>query len=108
MIFRENERSITYVGNAGFLISIGDKKILIDALFKGFEGSYKLPQEVQDKLTLAQAPFDDVDLILVTHAHSDHIDPVMVLQHMQNNPDAIFDSNICKWNYTFSNRRCRF
>ena len=40
----ENERSITYVGNAGFLINIGDKKILIDALFKGFEGSYELPQ----------------------------------------------------------------
>jgi ankyrin repeat protein/L-ascorbate metabolism protein UlaG (beta-lactamase superfamily) len=83
---------VTYVGNAGFLINIGDKKILTDALFKGFEGSYQLPQEVQDKLRLAQAPFDDVDLILVTHAHGDHIDPDMVNQHMHNNPGAIFGS----------------
>jgi Tol biopolymer transport system component/L-ascorbate metabolism protein UlaG (beta-lactamase superfamily) len=83
---------VTYVGNAGFMISIGDKKILIDALFKGFEGSYQLPQEVQNKLRLAQAPFDDVDLIIVTHAHGDHIDPDMVRQHMQNNPGAIFAS----------------
>jgi len=83
---------VTYVGNAGFLLIIGDKKILIDALFKGFEGNYQLPQEVQDKLTLAQAPFDDVDLILVTHAHGDHVDLEMVRQHMQNNPVAIFVS----------------
>ena len=83
---------ITYVGNAGFLINIGDKKILIDALFKGFKGNYILPQKVQDKLTLAQAPFDDVDLILVTHAHGDHVNPDMVRQHLQNNPKAIFVS----------------
>jgi len=83
---------VTYVGNSGFLINIGEKKILIDALFKGFEGNYELPQEVQDKLISAQAPFDDVDLILVTHAHGDHIDPDMVRQHLQNNPKAIFAS----------------
>lgn len=83
---------VIYVGNSGFLLNIGDKKILIDALFKGFEGNYELPQEVQDKLTSAQAPFDDVDLILVTHAHGDHVNPDMVRQHMQNNPKAIFAS----------------
>nr|NQU89654.1 PD40 domain-containing protein [Bacteroidota bacterium] len=83
---------VTYVGNAGFLINIGDKKILIDALFKGFAGEYEIPQEIQDKLAKAQAPFDDVDLILVTHAHGDHIDPDMVRQHLQNNPKAIFAS----------------
>lgn len=83
---------ITYVGNSGFLINIGDKKILIDALFKGFKGDYILPQKNQDKLTLAEAPFDDVDLILVTHAHGDHINPDMVRQHLKNNPKAIFAS----------------
>ena len=81
----DNNVSITYIGNAGFLIQIENKKILIDALFKGFEGTYELPQYIQEKLKLAQAPFDDVDLILVTHAHGDHIDPDMVLQHMKNN-----------------------
>ena len=86
------EVHITYVGNAGFLINIGDKKILIDALFKGFKGNYNLPQKVQDKLTLAQAPFDDVDLILVTHAHGDHFNANMVSEHMKNNPKAIFAS----------------
>ncbi len=88
----QTETEITYVGNSGFLIKIGDKKILIDALFKGFEDSYLLPQAVQDKLTSAQAPFDDVDLVLVTHAHGDHIDADMVRQHLKNNPNAIFAS----------------
>ncbi len=88
----DNDAKITYVGNAGFLIEIGDKKILIDALFKGFAGDYILPEEIQEKLTLAQAPFDDVDLVLVTHAHGDHISADMVQQHMKNNPNAIFAS----------------
>lgn len=88
----ENEVKVTYVGNSGFLIKIGDKKILIDALFKGFAGSYNLPEHIQEKLTLAQAPFDDVDLILVTHAHGDHIDPGMLREHLKNNPKAIFAS----------------
>lgn len=83
---------VTYVGNSGFLIKIGDKKILIDALFKGFAGAYNLPEHIQEKLRLAQAPFDDVDLILVTHAHGDHIDPDMLREHLKNNPKAIFAS----------------
>ncbi|MBU8892820.1 MAG: MBL fold metallo-hydrolase [Bacteroidales bacterium] len=89
---QQKKVNITYVGNSGFLLNIGDKKILIDALFKGFEGNYELPQKIQDKLTLAQAPFDNVDLILVTHAHGDHVNPDMVRQHLQNNPKAIFAS----------------
>lgn len=88
----ENEVKITYVGNSGFLIKIGDKKILIDALFKGFAGDYELPQHIQEKLNNAQAPFDDVDLVLVTHAHGDHIDPAMINEHLKNNPKAIFAS----------------
>ncbi len=89
---QQEKVDVTYVGNAGFLIKIGDKKILIDALFKGLKGSYELPQDVQEKLTLAQAPFDNIDLILVTHAHGDHVSPDMVKQHLQNNPKAIFAS----------------
>jgi L-ascorbate metabolism protein UlaG (beta-lactamase superfamily) len=89
---QQEKVNVTYVGNAGFLFEIGDKKILIDALFKGFDGNYEMPQEVQKKLTLAQAPFDNVDLILVTHAHGDHVDSAMVREHMKNNPKAILAS----------------
>lgn len=89
---QQDKTDVTYVGNAGFMIETGDKKILIDALFKGSESIYYLPQEVQDKLALAQAPFDDVDLVLVTHAHGDHVNRDLVRQHLQNNPKAVFAS----------------
>lgn len=89
---QQDKVDVTYVGNAGFLITIDDKKILIDALFKGYKDYYELPQEVQDQLCEAQAPFDEVDIILVTHAHGDHIDLDMVRQHMHSNPKAIFAS----------------
>lgn len=82
--------NVTYVGNAGFLYEVGGKKILIDALFKGFEGGYLLPQDIQEKLMKAEAPFNDVDLILVTHAHGDHVNLSMINEHMKNNPKAIF------------------
>lgn len=89
---QQNKVDVSYVGNSGFLITIGDKKILIDALFKGFEGDYILPQDIQNKLYKAQAPFDDVDLIVVSHAHGDHVDLDMLKQHMQINPKTVFAS----------------
>lgn len=83
---------VTFVGNSGFLITVGDKKILIDALFAGFEGAYALPQDVQEVLVNARPPFDDIDLILATHNHADHFSAGMVRQHLQNDPAAGFVS----------------
>ncbi|MFA6127735.1 MAG: MBL fold metallo-hydrolase [Bacteroidales bacterium] len=87
-----NEVSITFVGNAGFLIKAGSKKILIDALIKGFKGEYELPVDIQKKIALNQPPFDSVDLILATHAHGDHFDAGMTRQYLKNNPKAVFAS----------------
>jgi L-ascorbate metabolism protein UlaG (beta-lactamase superfamily) len=83
---------VTYVGNAGFLVRMGKKKILIDGCFKGFQGAYQLPQEIQERLAKAQAPFEDIDLILATHAHGDHFDAGLVRQHLGSNPRTIFAS----------------
>ena len=81
---------VTYVGNAGFLVQVGKKKILLDGLFQGFQGAYVLPREVQDKLATAQAPFDGIDLILATHTHGDHFSPEMVGNYLKNNPKTRF------------------
>lgn len=83
---------VTYVGSSGFLITVGDKKVLIDALFEGFPDGYVLPEDVQNPLLKAEPPFDNVDLILATHNHADHFTATMVRQHLQNNPKAIFIS----------------
>lgn len=83
---------VTYVGNSGFLITVGDKKVLIDAIFSGINSIYKLPITVQSLLVHALPPFDDIDLILATHYHPDHFSASMVQTHMQNNPKAVFVS----------------
>ena len=83
---------VTFVGNAGFLITVGNKKILIDALFRGFKGDYMLPPNIQKALELGQPPFDGVDLILTTHSHADHFNADLARQHLRNDPQAIFAS----------------
>lgn len=80
---------VTYIGNAGFMITVGDKKILIDALFEGTP----IPSDVAELLVMAQPPFDDVDLILATHIHADHFDAEMVFSHLQNNLGSVFVSS---------------
>ena len=82
---------VSYVGNSGFLITVGDKKILMDAMFDGFS-EYELPSAVQSLLVNAEPPFDQVDLIFASHDHADHFSAEMVRQHMQNNPEAVFIS----------------
>jgi L-ascorbate metabolism protein UlaG (beta-lactamase superfamily)/pimeloyl-ACP methyl ester carboxylesterase len=83
-----SELAITYVKNAGFLIESGDRKILIDALFEGF-GQPLVSNGLRLRMEQAEAPFDGVDLVLVTHTHADHFDPAIVGAHLQNNPPAV-------------------
>jgi L-ascorbate metabolism protein UlaG (beta-lactamase superfamily) len=86
------EVRVTYVGNAGFLIAIDDKKILIDSLFSGFPGGYTLPGDIQDKMALGLPPFDGIDLALATHSHGDHFESGLVRRFLANNPAAVFGS----------------
>jgi L-ascorbate metabolism protein UlaG (beta-lactamase superfamily) len=82
---------ITFVGNAGFLVAVGEKKILIDALYRGFAGDW-MSKDTRGAIRNAQPPFDNLDLILTTHSHSDHFDASIVMQHLQNDPTALFVS----------------
>ncbi|MDD4051413.1 MAG: MBL fold metallo-hydrolase [candidate division Zixibacteria bacterium] len=83
--------TVTYVANTGFLIECGGKKILIDALFGGFEADwYHVPPGgIVDLMTAARPPFDNVDIIAVTHAHTDHFNARMVTDHLVNNRRGI-------------------
>ncbi len=82
--------TITYIGSSGFLLSAGGKKILIDALFDGYEGAYVVPAAVREPLLAGRAPFDGIDLILATHAHGDHFSAGAVRRALESNPRAIF------------------
>lgn len=89
----ENSWEAVYVGNAGFMFSIGDKKILIDAVFRNHADWCHSPtEEMQQQMEQGLPPFDHIDLILATHAHGDHFHPQAVKSCLESNPGAVFVS----------------
>ncbi len=84
----QEEVTITYLQNDGVLISDGTKKVLIDAIINPLSGWINLDPAENSKLTNAQAPYDDVDLVLITHNHGDHYSISNVNTHMNNNPNG--------------------
>lgn len=79
---------ITYVGNTGFLAEWSGRKVLIDGLCSlDARRYYDLPDSAETELILsARAPFDAIDLVLVTHHHRDHFDPEVVQRYLVTNP----------------------
>ena len=85
---------ITYIANEGVLISSGGKQVLIDGLHREYGPEYAfLPTAERDKIENAKAPFDAIDLILVSHRHLDHFHPESVGLHLQNSPRAFLVSS---------------
>jgi L-ascorbate metabolism protein UlaG (beta-lactamase superfamily) len=86
-ITSENPIEVTYVANEGVLIVSGSNKVLIDSLFDNPNPNYRAPsKEMQERMLSGSAPFDDVDLVLITHIHPDHFNPSFGARFMQNNP----------------------
>ena len=84
---RREPLRLTYVANEGVLVSSGEAKVLIDALFDKPNKEYRTPsQEVLGKIMKGEAPFDGVDLVLVTHDHPDHFDASLAARYMETVP----------------------
>ena len=85
---------VMYIANEGVLISSGEKQVLIDGLHREYKRAYAFPPpELRDALEFARAPFNQVDLVLVSHLHLDHFHPQSVGLHLKNNPGAILVSS---------------
>lgn len=85
---------ITYIANEGVLISSGDKQVLIDGLHREYKRHYAfLPPAQREKIETSKAPFDTIDLILVSHLHLDHFHPESVGLHLQHNSKATLVSS---------------
>jgi L-ascorbate metabolism protein UlaG (beta-lactamase superfamily) len=81
--------TITFLANEGVMLSSGRRKVLIDALFLKYGREYAVPADsTQASLQRARAPFDSVDVLLVTHRHGDHFHPVPMAAHLRANPRA--------------------
>lgn len=83
---------VTYIANEGFLIEMGSRNILIDAIFddRTIIAYVHVPDEKALSLMQAsKAPFDEIDLVLVTHSHRDHFSAAPVLEHLKGNPSGV-------------------
>jgi L-ascorbate metabolism protein UlaG (beta-lactamase superfamily) len=88
---------ITYIANEGFLVSAYNKKVLIDALFKS--KNYTSPSDsTAGKIISSTAPLNDINYLLVTHAHQDHFNQNMCAEFLRNNTKVKFisTSESCK------------
>jgi L-ascorbate metabolism protein UlaG (beta-lactamase superfamily) len=86
---QESQKScaITYIANEGFLIETKNHKILIDALFGNIPGDW-CDQPSDSLVTLmiqGSAPFNSIDVVLVTHKHVDHFHEAIVTKFLKNN-----------------------
>ena len=68
-----------YLGNQGVLVSRGETRVLFDPLFEeDFNQFQLLPDDMQRKLFAGEPPFDDIDSVFISHAHSDHFSPTLM------------------------------
>lgn len=90
----QNSVEITYVANDGFLISSGTKSVLIDALFDKSYGRFDVPSEaLKTEITEGKAPFNKVDLFLVTHQDGDHYSAPDVIDFLKRHNETILISS---------------
>lgn len=81
---------LTYIANEGVLVSTASKTILIDALFSWQNPNYMAPPpEMLEKIEKAEAPFDAVDVCLVTHHHPDHFTLSVAERFLLNSPRTV-------------------
>lgn len=84
----KDELKVTYIANEGFLLESGGRKVLIDALFgkEDLDFCDVPPRALLKEMLAAEPPFDDVNLVIVSHDHVDHFDEAMVIEYMIKNP----------------------
>ena len=74
---------ITYIDNDCFLFAYRGQRILTDPHARIY------PKTIRESMQSAAPPFGGLDLILVTHNHSDHFDANLVGTTLAANPGAI-------------------
>ena len=79
-----------HAANMGVLISLGDLKIMIDGLFTSTHPDFRNPTpETLKSMINGEAPFDGVDLVLVTHKDQDHFNAAMMVHYMETHSGPI-------------------
>ncbi len=85
---------ISYVSNAGVLLSFDKKNILIDGFCNSVVPIFKNPPvELKTQFIGGISPDKNIDIILFTHHHSDHFDPQTTVKFLKHNPNTVVITN---------------
>lgn len=86
--------TVTYIANEGVLLAAGDERVLIDGLHREYKPDYAFPDaKLLGALESGTAPYDQLDLLLVSHQHLDHFHPLSVALALKNIPGAVLISS---------------
>jgi len=84
------EFQVTLLANEGFFLQSEGQAVLIDAFIDEPYSNYgALHPDLASAILLRRAPFDQVTLALVSHAHPDHIQPKMAGKFLLRYPEAV-------------------
>lgn len=70
-------------------MELHDRKILIDGLCNSMIPLFKNPPAgIRKQIVMGVTPFDNIEVLLFTHHHTDHFDPVSTKQFLENNASS--------------------
>ncbi len=84
----DRELSITYIGHSGVFIDGYGKKVLIDAIPRQLPGWSPVPQKTTGDIINGNPPFENTDLLCITHNHEDHFSAPQVSAFGLRNPET--------------------
>jgi L-ascorbate metabolism protein UlaG (beta-lactamase superfamily) len=86
---QKKELKITYLENCGFLYEGDKSKVLIDPFGTQYgDFFYLASNETKENIIKRNAPFDNIDLLLITHIHGDHFNAKLTERFLLNNRKA--------------------
>lgn len=76
----ENASTAHYLANAGVVVTHGETQVAFDPLFRNtFDRYDPVPDALESALVSGEPPFDSIDAVFISHYHSDHFDPALIL-----------------------------
>lgn len=84
---------LCHVANAGFLVKGKSASVLIDGLMEAdqYQGRFALPSDQHlTAMTKKTGDYSNLALVVSTHRHGDHFDPLATIKHLRATTDVIY------------------
>lgn len=81
---------VCFLANAGIFVHYGRKNLLIDGLQHGPSRFSGMSDKQIRELINGEGMFSQIDVMLATHEHPDHYNPVLTRRLLRNHPETVF------------------